>query len=97
MPVSVLEAWAAGLPVVSSAVGGIPKLVTEGKTGVLFPNGDLEALAKAIQSILADPEFAARLGRSGRTAVVERYSLERMATEYEHLYRMLIAADRERT
>jgi len=97
LPVSLLEAWAAGLPVISSAVGGISKLVTNGKTGVLFPSGDLEALVIAIQSVLANPDFATNLGRCGRAVVVEQYSLERMAAEYEHLYRMLIAADRERS
>jgi glycosyltransferase involved in cell wall biosynthesis len=96
LPVSLLEAWATGLPVVSSAVGGIPKLVADGKTGLLFPSGDLEALVNSIQTVLANSELAANLGHAGRAAVVEHYSLERMAAQYEQLYRTLLAADRER-
>jgi glycosyltransferase involved in cell wall biosynthesis len=91
LPVSLLEAWAAGLPVVCSAVGGIPKVVTDGETGLLFASGNLDGLTAALATVLTHPELAQRLGQAGQTAVRERYSLERMAADYERLYRTLLA------
>src|SRR5262249_31776532 len=83
-----------GLPVVSSAVGGVPKLVRDGETGSLFPSGDVEALAAALRAVLADHEKAARLARAGQRVVRERYALDRMAAEYEARYRELLVGCR---
>jgi len=94
LPLALLEAWAAGLPVVSSAVGGVPKVVRDGETGLLFPNGDEPALARALRELLADPAKSARLAAAGRAVARRDFSLERMASEYEALYRAAIAADR---
>ncbi|QJW98067.1 glycosyltransferase [Frigoriglobus tundricola] len=94
LPLALLEAWAAGLPVVSSAVGGVPKVVRHGETGLLFPNGDEPALARALLELLDDPAKAARLAAAGRAVVRRDFSLERMASEYEGLYRAAIAAGR---
>lgn len=66
--IAVVEAMAAGLPVVASAVGGIPELVVPGVTGELFPAGDHEALARQLVLLLRSPELRARLGAAGRAA-----------------------------
>jgi glycosyltransferase involved in cell wall biosynthesis len=92
LPLALLEAWAAGLPVVSSAVGGVPKVVRNEETGWLFPSGDERALCAVLRSIWADPGRAAAVAAAGQRVVRERYSLERMATDYETRYRALIAA-----
>jgi glycosyltransferase involved in cell wall biosynthesis len=97
LPVSLLEAWAVGLPVVCSAVGGIPQVVTDEFDGLLFPNGDETAIESALFKVLNDPALAARLGGAGKNKVRAEYSLERMAADYESRYRNLVAGCRERT
>src|SRR5205807_9503285 len=69
LPVSVLEAMAAELPVVATAVGGLPELVVEGETGFLVPPGDARALGAALGRLLADAELCRRLGEAGRRRV----------------------------
>jgi glycosyltransferase involved in cell wall biosynthesis len=91
-PVSLLEAWLAGRPVVCPAVGGIPEVVTHGINGLLFPPGDDAALVEGLASVLGDGGLARRLGEAGRSAVRERYSIDRMASEYESRYDSLVAA-----
>jgi glycosyltransferase involved in cell wall biosynthesis len=86
LPLTVLEAMAAGRPVVASRVGGTPEVVADGETGILVPPGDVGALAHAVDYLLADPERARRLGESGRRRVEEHFSLaamsERVLAEY---------------
>lgn len=90
LPLVILEAWAASLPVVSSAVGGIPKLIHHGGNGLLFPNGNEKLLAECLRSLLSDHDKSSRLGRSGKTIVQQNYSLSRMAGDYEARYRELL-------
>jgi glycosyltransferase involved in cell wall biosynthesis len=85
--ISLIEALACGLPVVASATGGIPDIVEDGVNGILVPVGDGAALGRALRSLLADPEQAARLGAAGRRTVRERYSVEAVVTAYEDLLR----------
>ena len=92
LPLALLEAWAAGLPVVAPAVGGIAKTVTDGQNGLLFPKEDEAALAAGLERLLTDREGAGRLAAAGQELVRRKYSLERMADEYERRYRELIAA-----
>lgn len=91
LPLALLEAWAAGLPVVASAVGGIPQIVEHQRTGLLFENGDEAGLANGISRILDEPAFAAALASAGRAKVVADYSLERMAQLYDHHYHAALA------
>ncbi|MFW5642163.1 MAG: glycosyltransferase [Roseicyclus sp.] len=79
LPVVIMEAMASGLPVVASAVDGIPELVRDGETGTLVPPGDAEALAGAILALLADPAAARRLGEAGRRRVLARHDAQRNA------------------
>jgi glycosyltransferase involved in cell wall biosynthesis len=73
MPLVVLEAMEAGVPVVASAVSGIPEVVVDGETGWLVPPEDPEALARALEEVLADPSEARRRGEAGRRRAAERY------------------------
>jgi len=77
MPVSLMEAGACGLPVVATAVGGIPELVASGRTGLLAPSGDASALAAHLEKILQDPPLAAALGVAARRRVQELFGVSR--------------------
>ena len=94
LPLAVLESWAAGLPVVSTAVGGVPKLVKHGETGLLVPFDDVPALRDALRTVLSDPAKARSMAEAGQRLVREQYSLERMATEYERHYESLVVERR---
>jgi glycosyltransferase involved in cell wall biosynthesis len=85
-----LEAFASGVAVVASAVGGLPEMVDPGRTGLLFQAGDVAALAAALSGLLADRAARERLVREARRMVVENYSLERMAADYGCHYRELL-------
>jgi len=84
-PNALMEAMAAGLPVVATAVGDVPELIAADETGVLVPPGDSHALASAILSILANRARAWALGAAARAAV-SRFSVARMVDAYERLY-----------
>jgi glycosyltransferase involved in cell wall biosynthesis len=84
-PVAVLEALAAGVPVVASHVGGIPEEIGS-ETGVLVPPGDPQALAGALGELLADDERRARMGRAAVADARARFDLERQADAYLDLY-----------
>ena len=74
---SVLEGMACGKPVIGSRIGGIPEMVVEGETGVLFEPGDVAALRAILISLMADPGARRSMGQAARRRVEERYSLER--------------------
>lgn len=84
-----VEAMAAGLPVVASRVGGVPDLVAHGVNGLLVPPGEPPALAAAIGRILGHPDLARRMGESGRRRA-SRFSLETMVEKIDALYQELI-------
>jgi len=94
MPLAILEAWAAGRPVIASRVGGVPAIVTEGETGILFDSGDEAALTQAMSRLLASPDEARRLGEAGRDYVRSRFDVQVMATAYERHYRDLLSGSR---
>ena len=93
-PVSVLEAMAAGLPVVASRVGGVPEQVVDGETGVLVDPGDPDALATALARLAADPSLRRRMGDAGRTRAEERFDLEPFRRAHLELYSRELAMRR---
>lgn len=88
--VAVLEAMAAGKPVVASAVGGLRESVVDGVTGFSVPPADSEALAEGIEKLISNPAMAAEFGAAGRARVRANYSLEYMARANESLYYELL-------
>lgn len=86
LPFVLLEAMALGKPVVATRVGGNAEVIEDGKTGLLTPPEDSDAIADAIAFLLAHPDEAARMGELGRQRVREQFSLKRMVTELEHVY-----------
>jgi glycosyltransferase involved in cell wall biosynthesis len=92
MSLTILEAMAAGLPVIATSVGGTPEIVADGMTGVLVAPSDPAALGQALIRISADPRRAAAMGRAGRARVAERFTLERMVNEYASAYSEIGAA-----
>ncbi len=91
-PVCLLEAMAAGVPVVATAVGGVPDVVRHGETGLLVPAGDPGALAAALASLLGDPERRSALGLAGRRAAYPAYDAKTLIARVEALYRELAEA-----
>jgi len=85
-----LEAMAAGRPVVASAVGPIPEIVVDGVTGLLVPPGDPAALAEAVTRFLLDPDLAAAHGRAGRARVERELRVDQMVARTEALYDELL-------
>jgi glycosyltransferase involved in cell wall biosynthesis len=69
-----IEAMAAGLPVVAPGSAGPAEIVVHGETGLLYPPGDVEAAAAAVETLVADPDLARRLGQAGRRRVAEIFS-----------------------
>jgi glycosyltransferase involved in cell wall biosynthesis len=85
MPLSILEAMGAGLPVIATAVDGTPEVVVDGETGLLIPPADPTALAHAVNRLLADRQLAARMGQAGRAradAFSEGALLDRVGAVY---------------
>ena len=85
-----LEAMACRTAVVASRVGGIPEVVADGETGLLVPPADPDALASAINELVADPERAARMGEAGRRRAVNEFGWDRVAAKTVELYRTLV-------
>ena len=92
LPNAVLEAMAAGLPVIASAVGGVTELLDDGRTGLLVPPGDPPALAAGLCRLMAAPAEAQALGDAGRAEVAARYSFPRMVAAFEAVYRTELEA-----
>jgi glycosyltransferase involved in cell wall biosynthesis len=86
LPVSLLEAMAAGVPVVSSSVGGIAEAVADGASGLLVAPGDIAALARALRSLLLDRALAARIGGAARETMRLKFAPERVVPRIEELY-----------
>lgn len=87
IPVSLMEAQAMALPVVSSRQSGIPELVADGETGLLVAPGDAEALAEALERLAGDPELCLKMGRAGREKVRREYDQRRNVAALAELFR----------
>jgi glycosyltransferase involved in cell wall biosynthesis len=94
LPLVLLEAMATHLPVVASAVGGIPDAIEHGVTGFLFPAGHREDLRLELVRLLSGPMHARGVGHAARRAVARRYSVQRMAEGYATLYENVVAGHR---
>ncbi len=90
MPNAVLEAMSASRPVVASSVGGIPELIADGESGILVPPADPHALAAAVARLLTDRTLAVRLATTARHRARHHFSLDRVVSETEALYRALL-------
>ncbi len=92
IPLTVIEAMSAGLPVVSTAVGGVGEIVVDGESGLLAPAGDDRGLAGHVLRLGDDPELRRRLGEQGRERARARFSEEQMHAGYLRLYREMLHA-----
>lgn len=90
LPVSLLEAMAAGKPIVATMVGGIPEVVTDRREGLLVPSGDPKALAGAIRELACDPKLATHLGRQASEKVAAEYSIGATVRRLEEVYCSLL-------
>ncbi|MDA8389470.1 MAG: glycosyltransferase family 4 protein [Gammaproteobacteria bacterium] len=86
MPNVVLEAMQLGLPIVSTRVGAIPEMITDGVSGLLVPAGDVSALADAMAKLMRDPDGARALGQRARAVLYPRFAPEQRLARFEELY-----------
>ncbi|MGH8707234.1 MAG: glycosyltransferase family 4 protein [Burkholderiales bacterium] len=86
MPMSLLEAMAAGLPVVATRVGGIPDVLADGVHGFLFTPGDTAQLERLLRSLMRDPELGNRMARAAREAVRLHFSPDQVVRQLEEIY-----------
>ena len=89
MPLSLIESFASGVPVVTTDAGGIPVMVDHGRTGMLVARGDASALADAALLLLRDDRLAGRLITEGRREVEQRYTWEAVGRQWDSLDRAL--------
>lgn len=90
IPVTLIEAMAAGLPVVSTDVGGVAEVVEAGRTGLLAPSGDDAALARAVLRLAGDPDLRRTMGRHGHQRAGEVFSEQRMHAAYQACYEEML-------
>lgn len=90
-----MEAMAAAKPVVATNVGGVPEFVKEGETGFIVPPCNSEALAQAMEKMMALPkEKRLEMGKAGRAYIEANYSLEHVVDQWEGLYKELLTKRR---
>jgi glycosyltransferase involved in cell wall biosynthesis len=89
--IPIIEAMAAGLPVVATRSGAIPEIVVDGQTGILVERGNVRQLGAAIAKLLSDPAMRARMGRAGRERVAQLFTWGRVVDRLSGLYERLCA------
>lgn len=90
LPLTILEAMAAGTPVVATRVGGIPEAISEGKTGLVVPSKDPEALAVALAGLIGERDKLVRMGSNGQKCVNEKFTVNIMVEKTMQLYKHLL-------
>lgn len=89
LPMVALEAMAAGIPIIATRAGGIPEIVVDGETGVLFDVGDSGAMADAAKRLAGNPALRRKMGEGGRKRVAANFGIERFVENLDRLYRSL--------
>jgi len=90
LPITILEAMQAKVPIIASRVGGIPAVLENGRTGLLVEPGNPHALADAIMQVWSDPQSSQEMGPRAREQALTRYSSRRMAEDYLTIYKMIL-------
>lgn len=90
-PNAILEAMAAGLPVIASKLGGIPEVIRNGETGLLVPAGDLDALTETLLKLRSDPSLRAAIGQAGQNYVRENHSIHSLIERTLQVYEKLLS------
>ncbi len=91
-PVCLIESLSAGVPVVSTDVGGVKDVVFDGRNGYLAPKGDAEALAAVVEKLIKSPDERARMGINGKVDAAERHSFSRLYNDIVFIYHQLFRA-----
>lgn len=94
LPMAILEGMASGLPLVATAVGDVPTVVLDGRTGVVVPSENVKLLAAGIVRLLQDSTLRKRFGAAGRKLIEDKFSADRMAADYLHVYDRVVGAKR---
>jgi glycosyltransferase involved in cell wall biosynthesis len=95
LPMAILEGMASSRPVVATAVGAVPDVIVDGRTGVLVPPENVEALASKIVTLLNNRTQRQNLGAAAKRLIEEEFSAERMTTDYLHIYEQAIATKKQ--
>jgi glycosyltransferase involved in cell wall biosynthesis len=90
LPISILEAMRAGLPVVATSVNGIPEEVEHGKTGLTVPHQDVQALADALSILINSPDKRNQMGKAGRHKFEQEFTVERMVNNTKTIYNQIL-------
>jgi glycosyltransferase involved in cell wall biosynthesis len=90
LPMSMLEAMAAGLPVLTTPVGGIPEVVDHGVNGLIADAGDIRSIADQMLRLANDPDLRTMLGKAGRETIEQGYSAEVQLPRLERIYQQLL-------
>jgi glycosyltransferase involved in cell wall biosynthesis len=86
LPISLLEAMCAGLPVIATPVGGIPTVVSHNEQGLLVEPGNIENLAKALDTLASSSQLRSQLGATARQTCMGQYSIESVVDKYMDMY-----------
>ncbi|MEM7783307.1 MAG: glycosyltransferase family 4 protein [Planctomycetota bacterium] len=88
--IAIIEAMAAGIPVVASNSGGIPEIIRDETVGTLVPVANASKLANAVEKLLENPEFALQVGKTAKTVVIEQFSPANYVDQLENLWRRVV-------